>query len=106
MVLPKPFITKKGLHRFDVCIMIMTFVLNMFYNYTKDVIEDFKDLRNGRSQFSRTTSHFSINLHAVFDAKLYIRQITAPWPGSAHDSRILNNSRIKIRFEINEFENS
>lgn len=32
-----------------------------------------------------------------------ITDIVARWPGSAHDSNIFNNSRIKIRFENGEF---
>lgn len=35
---------------------------------------------------------FSINVQAVCDAKLKIRDIIARWPGSVHDSTIFNNS--------------
>lgn len=38
---------------------------------------------------------FSINTQVICDAKMRIRNIVARWPGSVHDSRIFDNSRIK-----------
>lgn len=43
-------------------------------------------------------------MQAVCNANLEITDIVARWPGSAHDSNIFNNSRIKARFENNEFQ--
>ncbi|KAI8126891.1 putative nuclease HARBI1 [Lucilia cuprina] len=47
--------------------------------------------------------YFSLNVQAVCDASLKITDIVACWKGSAHDSRIFNESKIKERFEKNEF---
>lgn len=48
---------------------------------------------------------FSLNTQVIGDADLKIRDIVARWPGSTHDQTIFANSRIKVRFEDNEFEN-
>ncbi|XP_036327413.1 putative nuclease HARBI1 [Rhagoletis pomonella] len=49
---------------------------------------------------------FSINVQTMCDANLKITNIVARWPGSAHDSNILRNSRIYSRFENGEFGDS
>lgn len=41
----------------------------------------------------------------VGDANLFIRNIVARWPGSAHDSHIFNSSNLKCRLESGEFSN-
>ncbi|KAJ3655893.1 hypothetical protein Zmor_015001 [Zophobas morio] len=48
-------------------------------------------------------SFFSYNVQAICDANLKILDIVTRWPGSAHDSYIFANSRIKHRFENGEF---
>uniref|UniRef100_A0A6P7H3R6 Nuclease HARBI1 n=1 Tax=Diabrotica virgifera virgifera TaxID=50390 RepID=A0A6P7H3R6_DIAVI len=50
-------------------------------------------------------SYFSINVQAVVSANFLFQDIVARWPGSAHDSTIFNNSRVKQRFEEGEFGN-
>lgn len=40
------------------------------------------------------------------NADLNFIDVVARWPGSAHDSTVFANSRIRARFENNEFENS
>ncbi|XP_047518574.1 putative nuclease HARBI1 isoform X2 [Pieris napi] len=47
---------------------------------------------------------FSFNVQVIGDADLYIRNIVARWPGSAHDSHIFNSSNIKYRIESGEFD--
>ncbi|XP_066595385.1 putative nuclease HARBI1 [Prorops nasuta] len=42
---------------------------------------------------------FSINVQCVVNSHLEIMDLVARWPGSAHDSTIFNNSRLKHRFE-------
>ncbi|XP_066602373.1 putative nuclease HARBI1 [Prorops nasuta] len=42
---------------------------------------------------------FSINVQCVVNSHLEIMDLVARWPGSAHDSTIFANSRIKHRFE-------
>lgn len=49
---------------------------------------------------------FSINVQTTCDASLKITNIVARWPGSAHDSNILRNSRIYSRFESGDFGDS
>lgn len=49
--------------------------------------------------------YFSLNVQVVCDANLKISDVVCRWPGSAHDSRIFNNSLLKARFENNEFGN-
>lgn len=46
----------------------------------------------------------SINTQIVCDHKMKIRNISARWYGSAHDSRIFNESLIKDKFESHEVE--
>ncbi|KAK3886761.1 hypothetical protein Pcinc_009081 [Petrolisthes cinctipes] len=43
--------------------------------------------------------YHSINVQVVFDAKYNIIDLEARWPGSVHDSRILNESGLKRMFE-------
>ncbi|XP_061180825.1 putative nuclease HARBI1 [Saccostrea echinata] len=46
--------------------------------------------------------HFhSINTQIVFDPNYRIIDVVAKWPGSTHDSRILNESGLKVLFEQN-----
>jgi hypothetical protein len=44
-------------------------------------------------------------VQTVSDANRRIESIVARWPGSVHDSTIFKNSRIRARFENNEFRN-
>lgn len=45
-------------------------------------------------------------MQSVSSVNLKILDIVARWPGAAHDQHIFNNSRLKQRFEQNEFGNS
>lgn len=47
--------------------------------------------------------YYSINVQVVCDSNLKIRDIVARWRGSAHDSRVFNESTLKERFERGEF---
>ncbi|CAG5033814.1 unnamed protein product [Parnassius apollo] len=47
--------------------------------------------------------YYSINVQVVCDLNLKIRDIVARWRGSAHDSRVFNESTIKKRFERDDF---
>ncbi|KAJ8974150.1 hypothetical protein NQ317_003087 [Molorchus minor] len=49
--------------------------------------------------------YFSINSQVVGDAELRIRDIVANLPGSTHNQTIFVNSRIRARFDANEFPN-
>ena len=42
---------------------------------------------------------FSINTHIMCDDKLYIRDVVSSWWGSAHDSRIFNESALKQKVQ-------
>lgn len=44
-------------------------------------------------------NHFSINVMGVCDASLKFTNIAVNWPGSAHDSRIFNESRLSEALE-------
>lgn len=41
----------------------------------------------------------SINVQVVTDYKMMIVNIVARWPGSTHNSRIFDNSRLRARLE-------
>lgn len=56
--------------------------------------------------FKNRKGYFSINVQAACSADLRLLEIVARWPGSTHDSTIFNNSRLRRRFENNEFPNS
>lgn len=56
--------------------------------------------------FRNRKQFFSINVQTVSKADLSFQDIVARWPGSAHDSFIFDNSRIKERFEGGEFGNA
>lgn len=47
--------------------------------------------------------YYLINTQVVCDSNLKIRDIVARWRGSAHDSRIFNESSLKERCESGEF---
>ena len=49
-------------------------------------------------------SFFSINVQAICNANRYFTNVVARWCGSTHDSRILENSVIRDRFENNEVD--
>lgn len=46
---------------------------------------------------------YSLNVQVVSDAKCRIINIVARWPGSVHDSRIWNNSRLCADFEMGRY---
>lgn len=52
-------------------------------------------------RFRNRKGYFSINVQTLADPKLKIQNIVARWPGSAHDSMIFNNSRLKALMENN-----
>ncbi|XP_017465157.1 PREDICTED: putative nuclease HARBI1 [Rhagoletis zephyria] len=54
--------------------------------------------------FRNRKGYFSINVQAVCNANLELTDLVFRWPGSAHDSNIFSNSRLKHRFEQNEFK--
>lgn len=49
---------------------------------------------------------FSINVQTLCDADLKILDIVARWPGSAHDSLIFRNSKVRAQFESGKFRDS
>lgn len=49
---------------------------------------------------------FSINVRTIYDAELNMQNIVYRWLGSAHDSKIFNNSLIRGRFERSEMNDS
>ena len=48
-----------------------------------------------REQFKCRHGYFSINIQAVVNHRGFITQYSARWPGSVHDSRILNESSLQ-----------
>ncbi len=54
-------------------------------------------------EFRNRKGIFSINVQVVCGHNQEIYDIVNRWPGSTHDSRIFNNSSIKLRFENQEF---
>ncbi|XP_018569031.1 putative nuclease HARBI1 [Anoplophora glabripennis] len=55
--------------------------------------------------FRNRKGYFSINAQFVCDSRLKILNVVARWPGSTHDSPIFNNSRLKMDFENNQYQN-
>ena len=49
--------------------------------------------------------YHSINIQAICNANLIFRNAVAKWPGSHHDSFILEASTVHDRFESGEFGN-
>ena len=49
--------------------------------------------------FRNRKGYFSINVQGVCGPNLEIQNIVARWPGSVHDSRIFDNSRLCAQFE-------
>ncbi|XP_050022879.1 putative nuclease HARBI1 [Dermacentor andersoni] len=43
--------------------------------------------------------YFSINVQAITGPRLQFFDVVASWPGSAHDSRIFDNSRARVQYE-------
>jgi hypothetical protein len=58
---------------------------------------------NNAEYYRNRKSFFSINVQTISDANRRIQSIVARWPGSVHDSTIFRNSRIRARFENNDF---
>lgn len=46
-------------------------------------------------EFRNRKSYFSVNVQAVCDANLFLMNVVARWPGSAHDATIFNNSVLR-----------
>ncbi|KAF2882683.1 hypothetical protein ILUMI_23485 [Ignelater luminosus] len=53
--------------------------------------------------FRNRKGYFSINVQAVCDADLKIKNIDARWPGAIHDSSVWNASLLSAQFEAGEF---
>ena len=54
--------------------------------------------------FRNRKGYFSINVQAVCGPNLDILNIVARWPGSVHDARIFDNSRICAQFERGDIQ--
>ncbi|XP_060846269.1 putative nuclease HARBI1 [Rhopalosiphum padi] len=55
-------------------------------------------------QYRNRKGYFSLNLQALVNANLEFLDVVARWPGSAHDSNIFANSRLRARMELHEFK--
>lgn len=55
--------------------------------------------------FRNRKGYFSLNCQIISDSKNIITNMVSRWPGSAHDSNILQNSAIYRRFQNNEMDN-
>lgn len=55
-------------------------------------------------QYRNRKGYFSLNLQALVHANLEFLDVVARWPGSAHDSYIFANSRLRARMELHEFD--
>lgn len=53
--------------------------------------------------FRNRKGYFSFNVQVICDPHLKIQDVVCRWQGSAHDSTIFNNSRIKARLEQGDF---
>lgn len=58
-----------------------------------------KPTEDDPERFRNRNNVFSINVQVVGDADLIIRDVVARWPGSVHDSRIFDNSKVCELFE-------
>ena len=47
---------------------------------------------------------FSVNVQAVSGPNLEIQNIVVRWPGSVHDARIFDNSRLCAQFERGDIQ--
>ncbi|KAI4455253.1 hypothetical protein MML48_9g00018364 [Holotrichia oblita] len=56
--------------------------------------------------FRNRKGYFSLNIQIVGNAKYFINDLVVRWPGSAHDSYIFDNSRVRARFENGDFRAS
>ncbi|XP_077507381.1 uncharacterized protein LOC144117896 [Amblyomma americanum] len=54
---------------------------------------------NDAEVFRNRKGYFSINVQAITGPKLQFLDLVASWPGSAHDSRIFDNSRARVQYE-------
>ncbi|XP_077485406.1 uncharacterized protein LOC144095604 [Amblyomma americanum] len=54
---------------------------------------------NDAEVFRNRKGCFSINVQAITGPKLQFLDLVASWPGSAHDSRIFDNSRARVQYE-------
>ncbi|KAI8115846.1 putative nuclease HARBI1 [Lucilia cuprina] len=59
---------------------------------------------NNAELYRNRKGYFSSNVQAICNAHLEIMDIVCRWPGSAHDSNIFNNSKIKAKLENGEFQ--
>jgi len=58
---------------------------------------------NSAEVYRNRKGFFSINVQAVCNGNLEFTDLVARWPGSAHDSNIFQNSRLRARFENQDF---
>lgn len=55
---------------------------------------------NSSELYRNRKDFFSLNVQIMFDSKLRVRDIVTHWYGSAHDSRIFQNSLLYDRLEV------
>lgn len=54
--------------------------------------------------FRNRKGYFSINVQLISDQRGYVMDVVARWPGSVHDSTILDNSRIRAILETSPLD--
>ncbi|XP_050022689.1 putative nuclease HARBI1 [Dermacentor andersoni] len=54
---------------------------------------------NDPEVFRNRKGYFSFNVQAITGPQLQLFDLVASWPGSAHDSRIFDNSKARARYE-------
>ncbi|CAI6361194.1 unnamed protein product [Macrosiphum euphorbiae] len=59
--------------------------------------------RENGELYRNRKGYFSLNVQALVNANLEFMDVVVRWPGSAHDSNIFANSRLKARMELPEF---
>ena len=90
---------------FYVCLFALFYIATCFFVlfYTDQNFDPLLSYHQAE-RYRNRKNVYALNIQVICDGNLVICDIVARWWGSVHDARIFDNSSVKLRFDMSEFD--